>query len=393
MGGSDSSSSSTSYGYLPYISPGDAQIIGNYQQNAANNAAAIAQQQLGAAMAQVQQNFNSANTALAPYSQTGVEAQDQLNQYLGLSPYNPGTAPTAPTAYAPTPTDIQNYISQNISEMGSGDNNIYAMYNGVGSSYDGWSNWDEDGSRPTGQDVVGALGVVNPAVQNAALPAGLATNQNAIVQNLYNNQTVNQAVTQQLTQQYNDNNAATIAAQNQTYQQDLANYNQNEALYNQYTAAGPLTAQQIDDNITNQPGYQAQQDAGITAIQKAASANGLLGSGNMLQDISTFASQLQGEYYNNTLNRLSGLAQQGAGAAAGTAQNDTTNGNTLANLYSTLGDTLSNAQLAGGQAASSAYQLGSQQYQQVLTGQSQSQSSSSGGLSGIGSLVGAFAKL
>src|SRR5688572_27419542 len=129
MGGGGGSSESTSYGYLPELSPGAAAIIGNYQSSAAEQAANIAKEQLGAAMASITKNFTDARVALNPYSQQGVQATNKLNQYLGLDAYNPGSAPTAPTSYTPSATEIKNYLGQNTNWNVAGkDNNIYAQY-------------------------------------------------------------------------------------------------------------------------------------------------------------------------------------------------------------------------------------------------------------------------
>ncbi len=68
----------------------------------------------------------------------------------------------------------------------------------------------------------------------------------------------------------------------------------------------------------------------------------------------------------------------------------------MAQLRQSLADTLGNASLAKGNALGQAYQLGNTTYDKVITGQTKSSQSSGGGLSGIGSILGAaasFAKM
>jgi len=401
MGGG-SSSESTSYGYLPYVTPGAASVIGQYQANAANQAAQVAQQQTAAAIAAITNNFNAANTTLQPYVSQGVQAQNELNRYLGLDPYNPGSAPTAPKAYTPSQTDIQNYVANNSylgAVPGANDNNLYTIYNGLGAKWNGISLTGANGPyKPSGLDVIGYNG---PADYSQVAASNFDANgnpiyavgtQNAINDFIKKNPDVVSQISDYLTQQYNDTNKDAIQAANDQYQKQLEAYNQNLQWYNEAKAAGSYTPDQISAAVAAQPGYAAQQQQGIDAIQKAASAKGLLGSGNMLKDISNFGSQLESQYYNNMLNNLAQQAGIGAQAANSSAGVLTGQGTALGNLQSQLSDSLANAALAKGQAQASAYQLGNTQYNKVITGESSS-SSGGGGLSGIGSLLGGVASL
>lgn len=354
MPGSGASSDSTSYGYLPYFDPADASIIGQYQANAADKASSLAQQSIGDAMASITKNFTSATQALQPTTAAGYNAQQELNRYLGLSANSPGLAPTAPTAKQVTQPDIMQYI-QGYLDPKTG------QYSGVGAG-----------------SIFRKEGYTDPNTGTALGTNVLTSDNTALVQ---------KQVQSYLQKQYSDQNKPAM----DQYQQDLANYNQNKAVYDKYAATGPYTSQQVNDNITNQPGYQAQFDEGINAVQKAASARGLLGSGNMLKDLTSFASQLEGQYYSDTLNRLANQAAQGTQAAGAIANAYSGQGSALAGLQSQLGDTLSNAALSKGNALSQAYQLGSQKYKQVITGQSSS--SSGGGLSGLGSVLGSAASI
>jgi hypothetical protein len=389
MGGGQSQES-TSYGYLPYVSPDNARVIGNYQATAATQAGDIAKQQMAAAMANITSSFVDARSALSPYTSQGVQATDKLNQYLGLDPYNPGSAPTSPAAYTPSATEIKSYLGNNIGYNAiGGDNNLYAVYNGTGAKYDGWSKTSA-GGPDSGQMVLGYAGTVNPG--ETSNPGGHGySNTASQVDSLYNNADIRGQVSNMLGQQYADNNKDYITAQQKQYNQDLAAYNQNKAWYDQYKGQGAKTQEQIQQEVQNQPGYAAQLNEGINAVQKTASARGLLGSGNMLKDLTSFAGNLEGQYYQNMLQNLSQQAGVGANAAGQVAQAATGSGGALAQLRSNLSDTLSNSALARGQAQAQAYQLGNTQYHKVVTGQASS--SSGGGLSGIGSLLGSAASL
>jgi len=73
--------------------------------------------------------------------------------------------------------------------------------------------------------------------------------------------------------------------------------------------------------ITTMPGYEA----GLQAVQRSMAANGYLGSGNMMTALAKYG----GDFYNNAISQLSGLA--GAGINPGTAAGININGATSAN--------------------------------------------------------------
>ena len=68
------------------------------------------------------------------------------------------------------------------------------------------------------------------------------------------------------------------------------------------------------------PGYQFQMDQGLQALERSASARGMLASGNTSADILGYSQGLASQDYLSWLDRLNGLGQQGvniAGAKAG----------------------------------------------------------------------------
>lgn len=333
---------------------------GTLQSAAANQASQLYSNSVNQAIQAINNNYNQAAYDVQPYQQTGVAALDQLNQYLGLPAYNPGAAPTDPNTYSPTQSDIQNYVKANSYVGTVGDNHIDTVYNGVGSAYDGWSNTaiGAPGSHPTGWDVIGYGG-----------QGGVNAAQTTDISNLLKQQYVQQNEPQ--------------------YQTNLENYNANNALYNKYQAAGPLTQSQISSNIEQQPGYQSQLNEGVNAINSDASAKGYLGSGKILKDLSNYGQNTFSQYYGNELSRLAGLVGQGSSATnalAGAAENQ---GNSLSQLYTGLGQNQANSALAGSNALASSIVNANQQFQ--VLGQTQSQGSS--GLAGIGSLLGGIGSL
>jgi hypothetical protein len=334
-----------------------AEQAGALQSAAANQASQQYESSIQSAIQAINNQYNQAQYAVQPYQQTGVAALDQLNQYLGLPAYNPGKAPTDPNTWNPTAQDVKNYVRDNSYVTTAGrDNNIYTAYTGVGSAYDGWSK-NYQGGPNTGLDLIGygGQGAVN-------------ADQTAQINSL-------------LKQQYVQNNI-------DQYNTNLDNYNVNKDLYNKYTAAGPLTTQQITDKITNEPGYQAQLDQGTAAIAGNASAKGYLGSGKILKELSNYGQNTLSQYYGNELSRLANLVGQGANTAASLSQSHQQQGNSLADLYNSLGQTKANSTLAGSNALAQGIINANQQFQ--VLGQTETPSS---GLSGIGSLLGGIGSL
>lgn len=121
-----------------------------------------------------------------------------------------------------------------------------------------------------------------------------------------------------------------IAALNAGKVDALGRYQTN--YYDPYTKAGgqgldmSLNALGLNGDAGNKaavgafhagPGYQFAMDQGLQALERAAAARGMLGSGNTTADILKFAQGLANQEYNNWQNRVGGLAQLGYGAAQG----------------------------------------------------------------------------
>lgn len=373
-------------------SPAAAALAGQYQVAAANAAADAMQRSISDAINAMNKQYMTARADVQPYRTEGVQALNQLNQYIGLSPYNPGPAPTAPKKYTATDlanqisnSEIRNYILQNTGMVGVKNNHgqtfQHLQYSGAGADdpglmaafAGGWTN------TPAGEKMPGG-GLTMPDSNDNSYGSGFSPfAQNKAIQNFARLELANDLANQK---------NATYDTQLEAYNRDLAEYNQNKAWYDQYSAEGPLTTQQISDKISNLPGYQAQLTQGIDAIQKSASAKGYLGSGRLLKELNQYGQNTLSTFYGNELGRLAQLAgagQQAANTSAGLAS--TLGGNT-ANLYATLGDTKANAALASGNALAQALLAGNQEYRVI--GQ---QSTGGGGLGGIGSVLGGIGSI
>jgi hypothetical protein len=87
---------------------------------------------------------------------------------------------------------------------------------------------------------------------------------------------------------------------------------------------------------TTSPGYQFQLDQGTQAAMRAASAQGLLASGNTSTDLVNYAQGLASQDYGSWLDRLSGLGTQGLQIANNSATIQQNQGQTGYNTYNSL---------------------------------------------------------
>lgn len=83
--------------------------------------------------------------------------------------------------------------------------------------------------------------------------------------------------------------------------------------------SGPEAQQAAIANLEETPGYQAQLQAGQRALLQNASATGGLRGGNVQQGLAEFGSGLFGNYYNQQLDRLGQLQNQGLQTQTGLA--------------------------------------------------------------------------
>jgi hypothetical protein len=97
--------------------------------------------------------------------------------------------------------------------------------------------------------------------------------------------------------------------------------------------------QQVGSSFQASPGYQFAREEGIRAIDQAASARGMLGSGARLRELTRYGTGVANQEYGNWLSRLQNLASVGQ-TASGQA----------ASLAQQSGQQQANLTLAGGQA-------------------------------------------
>lgn len=77
---------------------------------------------------------------------------------------------------------------------------------------------------------------------------------------------------------------------------------------------GPDAQRAFFNDFQNDPGFQAQQDAGIRAIGQSTSANLLRNSGGAAKELFNFGQQQMRGAFNDRLNRLAGLTSFGQAA-------------------------------------------------------------------------------
>ena len=74
------------------------------------------------------------------------------------------------------------------------------------------------------------------------------------------------------------------------------------------TASNKLnTLLQNPSSVASTPGYQFAYNQGLEAVNRTAAANGQLGSGNRLYDLTKFGQGLASQTYNSTISQLSNL--------------------------------------------------------------------------------------
>lgn len=354
-------------------SPWAASLAGQIGAQSAAQARELYSKSTADAIAAINNQYREASYAVSPYQKTGIQALDQYNQYLGLDPYNPGNTPTPPKA--PTIEDFMKKVSM-------GDINSYVRDNSTGNGF------APGPGQPFVQLYSGVGYDQTPA--NPANPHGLTGMAYERSRQLGvgdKGSPIETAIRRELAQPALENAQTIYESTLPQYQQDLEAYNQNKAWYDRYSAEGPFTSSQLSDKITNLPGFQAQQDQGIRAINAAAGSKGYTGSGRILKELSNFGSNQLSNFYGKELDRLAGLINQGSQASQVVAGNRQNQGNAQASLYTSEGTNSANSALAAGNAISQGLIAGNQQFDTVGGG------GSSGGLGGIGSLLGGVGSL
>lgn len=337
--------------------PAAAMQAGQYQMFAAQAAAEAAKKATSEAIAAINKNYAQARYDVQPYRTAGVQALNELNQYLGLDAYNPGAAPKTPVK--PTLEGEKENVSfldkYMRTMMYTSGTKTPSGFNAL--SYGG--PLDSTQSYGQTQTKAGKEWGYKGAVPVSLNPGG------GSVRDLMTLAPVMGGVTNEIATENYKEAMKTYEQDYTEWERNQAEWQQNMDWYNEYQAQGPLTSQQVVDKISNQPGYQAELSQGVDAISKASSAAGYLGSGRVLKELNTFGQNTLSKYYNNTLDRLSQVASQGAQAANYSGQVSMNKGNNIASAKIGLGDTLANAALASGNAMAQATLAANQQYKVI----------------------------
>jgi hypothetical protein len=158
---------------------------------------------------------------------------------------------------------------------------------------------------------------------------------------------------------------AQMAMMEKAIAEQRAAYDEAKGLLNPYSAAGlgglesylALLGQsgadaqrQAIEGLEQMPGYQAQLGAGQRAIMQNASATGGLRGGNAQQGLAEFGSGLFGQYYQNQLNQLGQLQQQGVNTNTNLANIRAGNAANISNQYNMMGQAQGQGILAQGAA-------------------------------------------
>lgn len=115
----------------------------------------------------------------------------------------------------------------------------------------------------------------------------------------------------------------------------------NQATYTLGQLTGGGTNNQPDySSFFNSPDYNFAQQQGQKGVINGANAQGVGLSGGTLKDLATFNSGLASQQYGNYFNRLMGLSQQGANAAAGLGNLATGQANNATAASSSIGNTM-----------------------------------------------------
>lgn len=330
---------------------------GNIGVRSAGMAQQLYQQQAQNAIQAINNSYQSAATGLAPYTQTGIEALDQMNQLMGLDSYKP-MAPTSVNAK----DYLSDYINNNTEIAPNSEGNPIYNYYGAYAQGGGYS--AEESARQADT----AYGLANGTESNHRSGLGILS--------------PGQADLIQAAMEKDPSMDPNYKAALDRYNMDLNTYNVAQKYAEKYGAK--LTPDQVTQQLASQPGYQFTQSQGIDQIMHAGSAAGGLG-GNTLQALANYTSGLAQQTYGATLSRLAALAGAGQSAATTLTSAAENQGNNLASLYTGLGTNNANAALSAGNSLAQGITNANQQFN-VVGGQD-------GGMGGFGSLLGGAASL
>lgn len=357
-------------------SPVAAITAGMYQAQAARDAANTAKSAVNDAILSINKNYSQARYDVQPYRQEGVQALNQLNQYLGLDAYNPGAAPNAPKEFSResilqnlSSKQLRNYIKDNsevsISSSKSGVQAPHWAYTGEGAADPKLQSLYQAGFKRAGDKGYGGGEDANVLVSDVYAGNGMDAATAFLHGGRADYGNFQDFARRGAANEIYDEGIDAHNQEMEEYNRNKAEWQQNLDWYNQYTAEGPKTQQQITDEISAQPGFQAELNQGVEAIGKSGAARGYVGSGRILKELSNFGQNTLSKYYNNTLDRLGALAGMGQQAASQSGQIAMNQGQSVGQAKIGLGDTLANAKLAAGNATAQGILAANQEYKVI----------------------------
>lgn len=398
--GSGGSSSGSSQTTQPYIMSGPtiaaATGAANAQMMAAQQAAGAIQANTTSAINSLMQTYGSALQIAAPMMNTGNQALAQLNYALGNKAVNPGAAPTAPGAPRQLVSDPEQLLAMIHNSDSYNPNDAKMATSGLQTIANDPATAANAGGGQRINAILGAAGLTDAWTEDKLDGSGNTVKAfvNPTLDQLKQYQQANPDSYNQFAQAINNaNNFQQDQAKYQSdvtaYNQQKAQYDQQKAIYDQYNAKGQATGADLSAIINNQPGFQFQQQQGISGLENAASAKGLLRSGNLLRDLGTFNQNLSQTYYQNYISNLANEANMGQAVTQNLLGQNSTLGQSEAASYANQGAGMANAALQIGQAKAGAYLTPVANQQVIMTPYTTSTSSNSSSRSGglLGGLI------
>ena len=110
--------------------------------------------------------------------------------------------------------------------------------------------------------------------------------------------------------------------------------------------------------LSNDPGFQAAQGAGIDALDKSAAARGLLRSGGQQRDLYEYGQKSLMDFGNNRIAQLMGLLAPTMGAAGSSADLTSQAGNNIAGAQFGTGQLFANNAINTGNAMAQSRNIG-----------------------------------
>lgn len=336
----------------------------NIQAGAAREAGKIMQGIADKNIQVLQQQTEQARADLAPYRAAGLQASGLLSTLLG-------TAPGSTTPIYATPSggsftlNGQTYTAP-IAPAGIGGAPQRTLYS-PDMNQKQWQTAVKKAEKSY-QDILARqeAAKATPGLGDKSI-SFLDTNVQAAKQNLDRIKSQEQQykrLDEIAANKYKGLTDSQIQAQiDQTYQQQLSQYNQETGPYNQqsqeYNTAlaqwqqqqGVTTPQQqAFQNIINSPATQALTNFGIDAINRNAASTGSLQSGRTLEQLFTLGQNIAATQISNTQDKLLQMTGIGAQAAGQSANISQALGAQIAGQNTMGAEAQANAQLAAANA-------------------------------------------